>query len=40
MSAVSAAKGRCTENSAAPDSEVHWTVKLESKQTAVAVLPQ
>jgi hypothetical protein len=29
MSEVSAAEGRYTKNSAAPDSEVHWTVRLE-----------
>jgi hypothetical protein len=40
MSAVSAAEGRCTENSAAPDSEVYWTIKLESGQMVVAILPQ
>jgi hypothetical protein len=40
MSVVPAAGERCTESSAAPDSEVHWTVKLESGQTVVAVLPQ
>jgi hypothetical protein len=40
MYAVSAAEGRCTENSAAPDFEVHWTIRLELGQTVVAVLPQ
>jgi hypothetical protein len=40
MSAVPAAEERCTESSAAPDSEVNWTVRLESGQTVVAVLPR
>jgi hypothetical protein len=40
MFAVPATGGRCTESSAAPDSGVHWTVRLELGQTVVAVLPQ
>jgi hypothetical protein len=40
MSAVPAARERYTESSAAPDSKVHWTVRLESGQTVVVVLPQ
>jgi hypothetical protein len=40
MSEESAAGERRTESSASPDSEVHWTVVLESGQTVVEVPQQ
>jgi hypothetical protein len=40
MSKAPTAGERCTENSAVPDSEVHWTVVLELEQTVVEVPQQ
>jgi hypothetical protein len=40
MSEAPAAGERCTKNSVVPDSEVHWTVVLESGQTVVEVPQQ
>jgi hypothetical protein len=37
MSKAPAAREMCTESLAVPDSEVHWTVVLESEQTVVEV---